>query len=158
MSATDISRHFANNKSAKEIARIIGILASQGRTEKRPVKGASGRTKDRWYAVTHATKNETNEFNEDRGDTTRRNGQPGGLSSLNSLVSSFLTFIPNPSPDDAGSVTTDDSTENDEESPPLAEVTGWPINCGNLAHRARWLDWGGELYCHHPACHEGGER
>jgi hypothetical protein len=84
MSATDISRHFDGHKGAKELAHLVAILASQGRAEKRPVKGASGRTKDRWYAVENTANSENSGNSENRRDGDDPPPAQNSLISLNS--------------------------------------------------------------------------
>jgi hypothetical protein len=61
MSRTEMYHHFGNNKSADDIARALGILASQSRAEKRRVTGEGGRLMDRWYTITHNVNNVNNE-------------------------------------------------------------------------------------------------
>lgn len=51
MSKSDMFAHFRNHRSAKQIGAALGVLAGQGKAEKRPHKHDGGRTVDRWYAL-----------------------------------------------------------------------------------------------------------
>jgi Protein of unknown function (DUF3987) len=84
MARTEISNHFGNNRSKEEIARALGVLASQSRAEKRREKGDGGREVDRWYTVMH---NENNEFNVNSHHADGDDGLPAPLFPLNSLNS-----------------------------------------------------------------------
>lgn len=79
MTRTEMSQHLSGNHSKEEINRALGLLAEQGRAEKRRELGAGRRTITRWY--TRVYKDEFNENNED-------NAEDEPADSLNSLNSS----------------------------------------------------------------------
>ncbi len=85
MSRTDVYNHFGNNRSADEIARALGLLASQSRAEKRRLKGDGGRHVDRWYTVTHNVNNVNNGNSVNSHHADGDDGLPATLFPLNTL-------------------------------------------------------------------------